>query len=172
MIRRTRLIFNPEYSRPVESITDRAKRYRAQHPDVRPPGRKQCNFCGSTRFVVPHHVNGREADLDPLNLMWACKSCNTSFGIRMKKAGIGQLTKQYNPAPKRGSRADKMRDYGAAIKVMRGEWDGDLAKAIATIRATPQDVRSAYTSRSWPVRRQRYGASGRQGGLFDSEVPF
>lgn len=67
-----------------------------------------------------------------------------------------------------------MDTYAAAIKVMRGEWEVDLAKAISTIRSTPREIRSAYTSRTWPVRKQIYGPSGRaQGSLFGgSDVPF
>lgn len=156
----------------VPNVTDRALRYRAHAPGVEPLPPKQCNFCGSARNVVPHHVNGNESDTEPGNLMWACKSCNTSVGNRLRAAGIGRLTKQYNPPKRGGGRRQQMADYAAAIKVMRGEWDGDVSKAVATIRATPRELRSAFTARSWPIRRQIYGPSGRQGSFGFDEVPF
>jgi hypothetical protein len=160
-------MFNPAYKRPASSITDRAKRYRAHHPDV-VPNLKQCHYCGSRKNIVPDHVNGDESDNSPANLLPACKSCNTRLGKLFKRLGIGKRTAQFNA----GRRSSTMAEYGAAIKVMRGEFDGDVSKAIATIRATPRSVRSAYTSKSWPVRRQIYGSSGRQARLFGDEVPF
>ena len=168
MIRRYTIRNGPR--KPIHLITDRAKRYRAQAPDVRPPDPRQCNYCGSRKNVGVDHVNGRENDGAPENLLWACKRCNGKKAALLKRAGLGTRTRQYNPAGR--SKRALMEEYGAAIKVMRGEWDGDVAKAVATIRGTPRDVRSAYTARSWPVRRQLYGPAGRQGRLFGDEVPF
>jgi hypothetical protein len=168
VIRRTTII-NPGWL-PASQITDRAKRYRAQHPDVRPPAPKRCNYCGSRRNVGVEHISGDEADDSPENLMWSCKTCNAIVAAVVKRAGLGRRVNQYNPGKQ--SRASQMRDYGNAIKVMRGDFEGDVAAAMATIRATPRAIRSAYTSRAWPVRRQMYGQSGRrQGKLFD-DVPF
>jgi hypothetical protein len=168
IIRRYRIRNGPR--KPVRVITDRAKRYRAQAPGVRPPDPKRCDFCGSARNVGVHHVNGRENDGAPENLVWACKSCNATIANVMKRAGIGRRVEQYNPAGR--GRRELLREYGAAIKVMRGEWEGDVSKAVATIRGTPREVRSAYTARTWPIRRQIYGPAGRQGRLFGDEVPF
>jgi hypothetical protein len=84
----------------------------------------------------------------------------------------GGLLGSTNPGKARGSKRSLMQAYGNAIKVMRGVFEGDVAAAVRTIRETPADIRSAYTSRSWPVRRQFYGPSGRQGSLFGGEVPF
>jgi hypothetical protein len=149
--------------KPVSKITDRAKRYRAHAPDVVPPPPKQCGFCGGKRDVIPHHITGNESDGDPQDLMWACRSCNQKVGGWMRKAGIGKLTRQFNPGM---ARKEIMREYGNAIKVMRGEFEGDIGAAVATIRATPRDIRSAYTSRTWPTRRAIYGPAGRaQGAL-------
>jgi hypothetical protein len=172
MIRRTTII-NPGRL-PVSQITDRAKRYRAQHPDVVPPPPKRCNYCGGRRNVGVEHISGDEADGSPENLMWSCKRCNAIVAAVVKRAGLGRRVNQYNPRRNAGkqTRASQMRDYGNAIKVMRGDFEGDVSAAVATIRATPRAIRSAYTSRAWPVRRQMYGQSGRrQGKLFD-EVPF
>lgn len=150
--------------RPISSISDRAKRYRAQHASVRPAPPKRCGYCGSRSNVVIDHINGREEDLSPKNLMWACRRCNTKKGAVLKRAGLGRRVVQLNPATNRSLAA-----YGAAIKVMRGEWEGDVGKAVALIRATPSSVRSQFTSRGWKTRKAIYGPRGRAGG---GDVPF
>lgn len=166
VIRKHVVIRNPKgYGRPASQITDRAKRYRASSKRNRPGPPKQCNYCGSRRNVGVHHVDGDEADHSPDNLQWACKSCNASLAGLMKRWGIGKRVEQYNP---RGGRTRAgMNEYAAAIKVMRGEFNGDVGKAVATIRATPPALRSAYTSRTWSTRRAIYGPSGRQ-----TDLPF
>lgn len=165
---RRRVIRNPSgYARPASTITDRAKRYRASSKRNRPGPPKQCNYCGSRKNVGVHHADGDESDHSPANLQWACKSCNGIIASLMKRLGLGRRVEQYNAA-KRGRGRATMAEYAAAIKVMRGEFDGDVSKAVATIRATPPAVRSAYTSRTWSTRRQIYGPSGRAQG----ELPF
>jgi hypothetical protein len=162
---RKRVIHNPGgYRLPASKISDRAKRYRASSERNRPGPPKRCNYCGSRKNVGVHHVDGNEADHSPANLQWACKSCNAVIAGIMKRLGLGRRVEQYNP--KRGRAG--MNEYAAAIKVMRGEFDGDVSKALATIRATPPSVRSAYTSRTWSTRRAIYGPSGRAQG----ELPF
>ncbi len=151
--------------KPVSEITDRAKRYRANADDSRPGPPKQCGFCGRRRTVEVHHISGDESEGEPENLMWSCRRCNTKIAALMQKAGIGKLTRQYNPS--RGSTKSQMAAYGAAIKVMRGEFLGDVGRAVQTIHDTPPSVRSAYTARTWPTRRALYGPSGRQ-----TEIPF
>jgi HNH endonuclease len=171
-VRRVKVYMNAP-RKPVHQITDRAKRYRANSRENRPPGPKRCGYCGSRKNVGVDHVNGQESDGAPDNLMWACKSCNAKKTYVLRRAGLGRLTRQYNPGKARGSKRSQMQAYGNAIKVMRGVFEGDVAAAVRTIRETPADIRSAYTSRSWPVRRQFYGPSGRQGSLFGGgEVPF
>lgn len=60
--------------REAGQVTDRALRYRANtHP---PPGPRVCALCGSTRNVEIGHVNGREEDGSPTNLIWTCRACN------------------------------------------------------------------------------------------------
>ena len=177
---RRKILFRKNAGRkPVEQITDRAKRYRAHHADVRPLAPKQCGFCGSTRNVVPHHVTGNEAAGAAADLMWACKSCNGKVGHVMRKAGLGKLTRQFNPVAqrslagiRRGTRRELMKEYGNAIKVMRGDFEGNVAAAMRTIQSTPREIRSAYTSRTWPIRRSIYGPSGRQMRLGFADVPF
>ena len=145
------------------NLTDRAKRYRANRKDVRPGAPKQCGFCGSRRNVGVHHITGEEDDGEPENLMWACKSCNSTIAVIMKRHGIGRRVEQYNPRRVAGlSKRTQMDAYGNAIKVMRGKFEGNISHAMQTIRATPSSVRSAYTRRTWPTRKQIYGPSGRQ----------
>lgn len=183
-LRRTRIVFN-RGRKPVSQITDRAKRYRANQDEVRPGPPKQCGFCGKGRTVEVHHISGDENDGEPENLMWSCRSCNTRIAHLMAANGLGKRTRQFNsawlrfnsafqkrlkPLPARGNPAKlkgEMAKYAAAIKVMRGEFPGDVAAAVRTIHDTPADIRSAYTARTWPVRRSRYGESGRQ-----TEIPF
>lgn len=154
------IIVNPKS---VHEITDRAKRYRANLKGVRPDPPKQCGFCGSTKNVGVGHIDGNESHGDHENLMWTCKRCNAIQANLFKGAGLGKRTRQYNPRRARGGA--QMAEYAAAIKVMRGEFDGDPAAAMRTIRATPAAVRSAYTRRTWPTRKAIYGPSGRQGAL-------
>ncbi len=170
-VRSVRIVMNPAYSKPIEQITDRAKRYRAHHPDVVPNGPKQCGFCGAGRGVIPHHILGDESKLSKKGLMWACRSCNAKVAHVMKRAKLGKRTAQFNPS-KRGASTPGLKAYGDAIKVMRGDFEGNVAKAMQTIHSTPPSVRSQYTRRSWSTRKQVYGPSGRQARLFDSDVPF
>lgn len=153
--------------KPVDQISDRAKRYRANQKGFRPGAPKQCNFCGNRKNIGVGHVDGDESHGEPENLIWTCKSCNAKAAHLMKNAGIGRRVVQRNKSRGGGSRRGQLKAYGDAIKVMRGEFDGNVAAAVATIHATPASIRSEYTSRSWPTRRQLYGPSGRQG-----ELPF
>ena len=160
MIRKTYVLLNPKA---VSEISDRAKRYRANAHPPDPP--KQCGFCGTKTNVGVGHLDGNEDHGEPDNLMWTCKRCNAIQANLLKGAGLGKRVQQMNP--RRARTSGHMAEYAAAIKVMRGEFDGDAAAAMRTIRATPPSVRSAYTRRTWPTRRAMYGPSGRQ-----SELPF
>lgn len=170
IVRTARIQFNAG-RKPVSKISDRAKRYRANQ-DV-PPGPDLCGYCGSPHNLGVDHIDGNESHGDPGNLIRACKRCNTYKANLMRRAGLGRKTSQTNSAKKRGGGRADMEAYKAAIKVMRGEWDGDVSEAVRTIRATPPAVRSRFTSRTWGARKAIYGPSGRsQGKLFDDEVPF
>ncbi len=147
------------FREPVSKITDRAKRYRANQIGVRPSGPKQCRYCHSRRNVGVHHVDGNENNGERRNLAWACKSCNGKIAAYHKRHGIGRRVQQMNAS--KGSRKSMLEAYGNAIKVMRGDFDGDAGAAMDTINSTPEDIRSSYTAKSWAIRRQRYGPSGR-----------
>lgn len=167
--RTTKIVFprsNPGLRKPVTAITDRAKRYRANRPEVRPADPKQCAYCGSRKNVGVHHVNGDESVNTRKNLAWACKSCNASIAAIHKANGIGKRTKQYNegklPRP-----AKSLQEYGHLISVMR---DGSEKQALRTkahnrILATPAWMRSAFTAKTWNVRKPDRGRD------YD-EVPF
>jgi hypothetical protein len=163
--RKTSIRWNPA-RKPIHLLSDRAKRYRANAEGVKPGPPRWCMFCGARKAEV-HHINGSENTCTPDNLGWSCRRCNVAVGNRLRKAGLGRLTRQFNPARRQGTRKAIMDEYAAAIKVMRGQFDGDVARAVATIRATPPDIRSAYTRRTWSTRKAIYGPSGRQ-----SELPF
>lgn len=81
--------------RPVNLITDRAKRYRANATP--PPGPKRCNFCTSRRNVDIDHISGDEADGRPRNLIYLCRRCNAAKGNVQTRGNIGKRTRQYNP---------------------------------------------------------------------------
>jgi len=87
----------PAWRKPVHAITDRAKRYRANHPDVRPAGQKVCAHCGTRRNVGVGHRDGNESNLRPSNLEWICKRHNALEAIRLQRLGRGVKTRQYNP---------------------------------------------------------------------------
>lgn len=145
---------------PVNLITDRAKRYRANHPDCRPGGPKVCAFCGSQRNVEVHHLDGNEDNGSPRNLAWACRSCNTRIGVAHKRAGIGKRTRQFNKAA--GARVPSYAQYAHAVSVhVRGAHD----EGGAVIHATPPELRSQYARQIAAEKRKR-GTHRR------SEVPF
>ena len=176
ILRRTRVILNP-HRKPVGAITDRAKRYRANQDDVRPGPPKQCGFCGKGPTSEVHHVDGNEDNSEPENLMWACRSCNTRVAFMMAAEGLGKRTRQYN-GPRFPGR-DSLRNLAAEapagalqscgakrrngqstrrlIKVMRGEFPGDVAAAVRTIHDTSPSIRfclhrSDLAGASRPVR--------------------
>ena len=157
--------------RPVELITDRAKRYRANTAaagaDI---SRQHCCYCGATNPRDLDHVNGREADSDPSNLVPACRSCNAGKGALFARLKIGKKTAQYNPA---GAGAATLAQWTAAVlsitphdpaKKRYGAGPMEVADAVQLIRDTP------------PARRSKFGAmlSHRRarGGRGKDEVPF
>jgi hypothetical protein len=154
------------WRKPVHSITDRAKRYRAQAPECRPPGPRVCALCGSRRNVEVGHVSGDESDGARENLMWNCRSCNTRMGALFKRLGIGRRTRQFNPAAGRGSQqgARNLAQWVVAVMSMKGE-SGEMSvpAAVAMVRATPPERRSEFAQEIWD-RRREHGT--------DTTVPF
>lgn len=147
-------------TKPVELITDRAKRYRANHPDCRPPGPRRCHLCGSRKNVDVHHLDGNEDHGAPENLIFACRRCNAAIGAAYAKRGIGKRTRQFNGKKSGARRVPSFREYVAAVAShRRGAWDA----GGKVIHAKPPDVRQKYAERIWELRRQR-GT--------DSQIPF
>jgi hypothetical protein len=55
---------------------------------IRRPGEKICAFCGRRRNVEVRHLDGREENSRPENLIWNCRACNTRLGLVFKRPGI------------------------------------------------------------------------------------
>jgi len=157
----------PGALKPVSLITDRAKRYRAQH---NVSGPRKCVLCGSKSDLQVMHLDGNESNGDGRNLAYGCRSCNQKLSAAFKKAGLGKRTRQYNPAS--GS-APTFAQYAWAVSQDRGRryipgsgWsEGAHDEAGSIIHATPKRLRVQYAKR-FAQSRQRAGRSSR------SEVPF
>ena len=159
---------------PVEVITDRAKRYRA-NADGWPPEPRECAYCGSRQNVGVHHVDHNESNNRKENRVWACKSCNGLLGMAAKRRGLGVRTRPVNPAAAKQKGAQSFAQWASAVAAVDAERRGqgsfsflsaDDARAI--IHATPASKRREFQQEVWRIRRERYGSSGRSG----SEVPF
>ena len=153
----------PGARKPVELITDRAKRYRANRNP--PEGARQCCYCGSKTNVEVEHVDGNEDNAEAHNLVWACRSCNTQKGIHFARNGKGKRTRQYNP---KGEGARSVAQWVQAVMVTKGMGDTmTLNQAIDMIHNTPQSRRSEFAREIWS-RRREHGTDTRGGG----EIPF
>lgn len=164
----TAYISNPACGgrKPVEFITDRAKRYRANSAECRPAGPKRCMVCGNPATDVMH-LNGNESDGGRKNLAWGCRSCNTKLGKMFSKLGKGVKTRQYNPSGGKG--AQSVGAWLSAIQIVKYGAPGDMAAAVETIRNTPAGRRSEFSKQAWSARRKVYGRSGRADA---GDVPF
>jgi hypothetical protein len=97
-------------------------------------------------------VNGHEEDSEPRNLIWTCRSCNVKSANTLRKAGLGRLTRQYNPA----GGAETLGAWMNAVSSIKGE-GGTMAipKAVAMIHATSPAKRSEFANEIWRKRRER-----------------
>lgn len=129
--------------RPVEKITDRAKRYRANQDVAAGPA--VCGYCGSTQSMGVDHIDGDESHGDSFNLIWACKPCNMRKAHVLAAAGMGRPTNQYNPARGRGAR--DISEWARASDVLRGYARGDVGRAVRTVQATPPALRRQFGAR-------------------------
>ena len=130
------IILNP--SKPVEQITDRAKRYRAQQ---NVPGPKRCVVCNGNRDMQVMHLSGDESDGDKKNLAWGCRSCNGKLSAAWKRIGSPVRTQQFNPA---GKAIPTFQQYAWAVaNHERGAHD----EGGAVIHATPRFKRIEYAKR-------------------------
>jgi len=143
----TRIIHNPSGRKPVNEITDRAKRYRAQG-EV--PGPKKCVICGrSPGKLQVMHLSGDESDGDRKNLAYGCRSCNGKLSAAWKRLGSPVRTRQYNPA---GKATPSFQQYAWAVSNHeRGAHD----EGGAIIHATPRNKRIEYARRFAETRNRR-----------------
>lgn len=163
----------PRARKPVATITDRAKRYRANQSACKPPGPRRCSYCGSGRNVVVHHIDDNEGNGRRSNLAWACKSCNAALSAAAARAGRGVRTRQFNPRMKRG--AAGLAQYAWAVSRIcrradqaRGlcsfSRDPEVLDAVRIIRETPPGQRRRFAAMAAAAR-------GRGRSILD-EVPF
>jgi len=151
----------PGGRQPVEIITDRAKRYRAQ--DAHEQAEKRCVYCGapasSRRRLDVEHIDGKEANTSPANLAYACRPCNSLKGAYFARRGRGVRTRQFNPEEKG---AGTLAEYMEVIGALKG-WPSrfSLGQAVAKMHATPASTRSRFARDIWERRRGRA-----------SDVPF
>lgn len=165
--------------KPVELITDRAKRYRAQAANQQEE--HVCIYCGQPGEpgqqrggLHVEHINGREDDTAPENLAYACRPCNTAKGAYFARVGFGVKTRQYNPTKTGGAAnvGEWIQAVGAIVPHKGAQYSGarygltssmSTADAVAMIRATPPARRAEYASKLRKSGRGRRPAD---------EVPF
>lgn len=153
----------PGGRKPVEFITDRAKRYRAAQAIEQTE--RRCIYCGQPgrgRRLDREHINGHEADNSPDNLAWACRSCNTAKGAVFAKHSIGKKTIQNNPKGRLKYRAGtgakpikSMPEWLTMLSIVRGATGASgatIKKAADRIIATPPDKRSEFAHEVWDKR--------------------
>lgn len=99
-----------------------------------------------------HHVDGEEQNGEPSNLVWACRSCNTTLGVVMKQQGLGRRTAQFNPNVQ-GART--LGQWVTAVLSMKGEGPMEPSAAVEVIQATPLERRSSFAQEIWRLRRER-----------------
>ena len=96
-------------------------------------------------------MNGEERDTDTVNLVWACRRCNTLIGTVVNRAGLGRRTHQYNP-DSQGART--LAQWFTAVLALHGDSGGmSLDDAISLVRATPPEQRSQFAREIWRRRR-------------------
>lgn len=150
----------PGARKPVEVITDRAKRYRAQAamPADTP---RICIYCGRRGEMVDH-IDGIEDHGEQENLAYSCRGCNVTKANAMREAGLGKKTRQYNPPkPAKGAKTlaewvwavsrVQRRDKRTGALLPRDNWKvyappKEVAAAVAMIRATPHHRRAEFAA--------------------------
>ena len=149
--------------KPISEITDRQRRRRSRQC-IDKKLLKRCAFCGSSRNMRLHHLNGNESDIHPKNLIGACHACNALIGWLLKRHNIGRrVDLEYkNPEAKP---ARNLSQWMMAVKSLRGESNEMTPRAaIAMIRATSPARRSHFADDIWKIRRAR--------GTDKTAVPF
>jgi hypothetical protein len=119
------------------------------------------------------HINGREEDNSPANLLWQCRADNVLSGNALRAAGIGRLTRRYNPTKQGGAAnlAEWLLAVGAITPRKGAKYAASIGSpmavgdAVAMIHATPPEKRSEYAQEIWS-RRRAHGTDRKE------RVPF
>lgn len=133
------------FYKPVNKITDRAKRYRAQGAVTGP---KKCAICGKGGKLDVMHLDGNESNGEKRNLAYGCRSCNVKLAHGFKRAGAGKKTRQYNP----GSGVPSFAQYAWAVS---NHSKGAHDEGGAIIHATPKRKRVEYAKRIAGIKDSR-----------------
>jgi len=97
-------------------------------------------MCGSTRNVEVAHLNGHEEDGAPENLAWQCRSCNVRCANALRAAGLGRLTRQFNPAEADEWLIQRARASATGAGIHRVEQlIGGYRMYAAVLRRKPED---------------------------------
>lgn len=99
------------------------------------------------------HLDGNEADGEPDNLAYGCRSCNARLAHAFARIGAGVPTQQYNP----GSVPTFQQYVWAVTRHTRAAQD----EGGKIIHATPRAKRIEYARRIADIKQSRRG-----------EVPF
>jgi hypothetical protein len=132
------------------NLTDRAKRYRAQSAVY---GVRRCVLCGAKGRLDVMHLDGNEANGDPQNLAYGCRSCNGKLAAAFKRIGAGVPTDQYNP--RNNPNVPTFGQYCWAVSQQRHS--GEHGEAGAVIHATPKSKRIEYAGRIAEIKRGERG---------------
>jgi len=130
------------------NLTDRAKRYRAQSAVY---GARRCVLCGARGRLDVMHLDGNEANEDPRNMAYGCRSCNGKLAAAFKRIGAGVATNQYNP---RGGGIPTFSQYCWAVS--QQQHSGEHGAAGAMIHATPKSKRIEYAQRIADLKGSRF----------------
>jgi hypothetical protein len=133
---------HPSGRAPARIVTDRAHRYRANADP--PAGPYVCAYCGEGGNLDIEHIDGNEANNDPENKAYACRSCNTTKGATFAALEIGTRTNQYNPAGARKP-ASTFNEYADAVAgLLVGPSVAAVKLAIRTMQGTPAAARGKF----------------------------
>jgi hypothetical protein len=94
----------------ARALDDRSRETLPRQHSRRPASAaERCGYCSSKRNIGADHINGRESDGHPDNLMSAYKRCSAKKAALIKKARLDSREK----SPKRDSSRYAGSSYGA-----------------------------------------------------------
>ena len=116
-------------------------------------GEKVCVLCGARGRLDVMHLDGNEANGEPDNLAYGCRSCNARLAHAFARIGAGVPTQQYNPG--------SVPTFQQYVSVVTHHSRHDRDEGGKIIHATPRAKRIEYARRIADIKRSRAG-----------EVPF